>query len=214
MEEGRRVIYSQGANLRKNIYYIFSIFLICAFAGWVFETSIVAIARHTLSERGYLFVLEPLPRYFPFLWKVPPLRRLPLIIGLPLIEIYGFGGLITILGFRRFSEHPIFLFLAGAIILTGFELLGSYFCTEVLHRSLWDYSKEPLNFQGRISLASALCWGAGSVLSVKVLAPLVGRLYRSVMSRRAWRLAEWALMAGALLCALSKYWWFADILDR
>lgn len=173
----------------------------------------MAIINHRFTERGYLFVLQPLPYYFPSLQNVPLLRKLPLVLGLPLIEVYGFGGIIAILGFRKLSEHPVGLFFTGMAVLTLFELLGSYFCTGVLHKSYWDYSGRFLNFQGRICLMSALAWGTGSLLAVKGLRPVLGKLYRNIRHRRRFRVIVSVLMAGALLCALCKYWWFADILS-
>lgn len=141
-----------------DIYYILFIFLFCSIIGWVFETVSVAISTHKMTERGYLFVLDPLPHYFPSLADVPLLKNVPLILGLPMIEIYGFGAVVSIFGFRKLANHPVWLFLTGMAVLTLFELLGSYFCTGVLHKTYWDYSGQFLNFQGRICLMSSLAW--------------------------------------------------------
>ena len=198
---------------RLDLYYILFIFLFCSFIGWAFETVSVAISSHQLTERGYLFVLEPLPHYFPFLSDVPLLKNMPLILGLPMIEIYGFGAVLSILGFRRLTDHPVWLFLTGMAVLTLFELLGSYFCTGVLHKTYWDYSGQFLNFQGRICLMSSLAWGTGALLAVKCLSPLTSRLYQKTTRRRFFRIITAVLMIGAVICALCKYWWFADILS-
>ena len=196
-----------------DLYYILFIFLFCSIIGWIFETVGVAVSSHKFTERGYLFVLKPLPHYFPFLAGVPWLQNIPLVLGLPMIEIYGFGAVISILGFRKLESHPVWLFLAGMTVLTLFELLGSYFCTGVLHKTYWDYSGHFLNFQGRICLMSSLAWGTGALAAVKLLSPLTSRLYQSTRRRRRFRVIVVLLTVGAVICALCKYWWFADILS-
>lgn len=196
-----------------DVYYILFVFLACSFIGWIFETVGVAVSSHKFTERGYLFMLEPLPHYFPFLARVPLLQNMPLILGLPMIEIYGFGAILSIIGFRGLRGHPVWLFITGMAVLTLFELLGSYFCTGVLHKTYWDYSGQFLNFQGRICLMSSLAWGTGALLAVKCLSPLTSRLYQKTKHRRRFRVITVLLTTGAVICALCKYWWFADILS-
>lgn len=195
-----------------DIFKIFSVFLFCAFVGWVFETTVVWVKTGVFPARGYWFVFNPLPRYFPFLANVPILRKIPLMLGMPIIEMYGFGGMIMIFGFQKLAHRPVVLFFTGMGVLTLFELLGSYFCTEVLHKTFWDYSDRLINFQGRICLSSAIAWGALSVLAVKVLAPWVNKLYLHTHKRRHFKVVVSILVAGAIICALCKYWWFANIL--
>lgn len=199
---------------KERVFEVLFVFLICAFIGWIIETTGVAISQHAFKGRGYLFDLGLLTRFFPALETVPILRKMPLLIGLPLIEMYGFGGVYTIFVLGRLKHRPIWLFLTGMVTLTLFELLTSYFCSYVLHRNFWDYSKNFINFQGRICLSSALAWGAGSVLSVKVLSPLLRRLYVYLLPKQNFLRMAWFLIVITLLCAMAKYWWFPDILAR
>lgn len=206
--------YRKGLAPRFDIYKVFTIFLVCSFIGWVFEAAGVGISKHIFTTRGYLFVLKPLPDYFPALQNIPVLNNLPLILGLPLIEIYGFGGILAIVGFHKLYNRPVLLFFTGMVVLTLFELLGSYFCSYVLHKTFWDYSGRFLNFQGRICLMSALAWGIGSVAAVKWMSPAIDRLYKKVRPRRFFKGIVITLMLGALFCALCKYWWFKDVLGQ
>lgn len=198
--------------IKTNIFYVFFIFLVFSLIGWIFETTAAAISQHKFIQKGYLFILEPLSYYFPSLDQVSFLENIPLIVGLPLIEIYGFGALISIFAFGKLRNRPVLLFLSGMVVLTAFELLGSYFCSYVLHKRFWDYSENFLNFQGRICLMSSLAWGVASLLIVKVLVPLINKAYIKIEHRRVLRIVVCILIILSALCALSKYWWFADVL--
>lgn len=204
---------TETAESKPGIFYVLFVFLLCSFVGWVFETAEMSIIDHQFVGRGYLFVLQPLPHYFPALENVVLLQQLPLILGLPLIEVYGFGGVIAIFGMRGLAKRPVCLFLTGMVVLTAFELLGSYFCSLVLHKRFWDYSGRFLNFQGRICLMSALAWGVGALLAVRGLAPVSAGIYTNIKRRKRFRVLICLLAFGAVLCALCKYWWFADLLS-
>ena len=69
-----------------------------------------------------------------------------------------------------------------------------------------------MNFEGRISLLSALAWGLGALLAVKLFKPIIDKLYVKLYFRRWFKVLEWILIIGCVICALSKYWWFSDIL--
>lgn len=191
---------------RLDIYKIFSAFLICAFLGWIFETLAVWIESGTLTDRGYLFVLHPLSHYFPMLERVPIISQIPLILGLPIIEIYGFGGVLMLGMFYRKKKHPLEIFAYGFVLMTLFELLASYFCSYVLHHNYWDYSKDFMNFQGRICLRSSIAWGILSVFSIKVLAPFVNRIYLHEKQKRNFKLIVSLLILYAVGSAIVKYW--------
>lgn len=171
------------------------------------------VGGHKFSTKGYLFVLNPLPHYFPFVQSVPVLRSIPLILGLPLIEMYGFGSLMIIYGFRKLKAHPIALFFVGATVLTFFELLTSYFCSLVLHKTFWDYSGKFLNFQGRICFSAAVFWGIGSVVTLKFTFPLVNKVYDKLCSKKYFKSILIFLVIIAVVCALAKYWWFPNLLS-
>ena len=64
--------------------------------------------------------------------------------------------------------------------MTIFELIGSYWCQYVLHKTYWNYSNEFMNFQGRISLRSSITWGFLTLFVVKYITPKINNFYNNV----------------------------------
>ena len=190
---------------RLDIYKICSYFLICAFIGWIWETIAVWVMTGKITDRGFLFIMKPLGYYFPFLQRMAGLAAAPLIWGLPVIVIYGLGGMAVCSLFKRWSRHSIELFFIGMTSLTLLELLSSYLCGWMLHRQYWDYSAQFLNFQGRICLSSALAWGVLCVVGVKLFAPRIDRLYMHIKTRRNFKAIVVLLVVYVAICALVKY---------
>ncbi len=190
---------------KKNIYNIFSYFFICAFVGWVFETTVVLIQSGHITERGLLFINHNPGYYFPLINSIPVISNLPIIWGLPIIGIYGIGGCILVFTFGKLDKHPIILFFVGMIFMTIFELVSSYFCEEVLHKKYWDYTADFLNFQGRICLRSSLAWGVLSVLTIKLLKPKLELIYAKERRIRNYKILIIIVMAYTVICMLIKF---------
>lgn len=196
---------SEMSSKKLDILRIFFYFLICAFIGWVFETVAVFIETGKLTDRGFLFIMNKISDYLPFLSKVPLLHKMRFVWGLPIIEIYGFGGVIIIGFFKKLENHPFKLFIIGMICLSFLELLGSYFCTNVLHHSYWNYTADFLNFQGRICLRSAISWGILSITTIKWIKPQLDHLYLQFEKAKKSKIIIVALMIYTLICGLVKY---------
>lgn len=190
---------------KVDIYRIMTFFLVCGFLGWIFETTAVFIETGELTDRGYLFIGKSLSSYFPFLAGITLFRKLKLLWGVPIIEIYGLGGLIIYILLDRFKWSNIEIFFYGMISMTLFELLGSYYCTIILHRTLWDYSNDFLNFQGRICLRSALAWGFLCLLMKKIIIPFFENLYRKKSVERKFRVVVTFLTIYTIICGVLKY---------
>lgn len=186
-------------------YQVFTYFLILAFAGWIFETLAVLVGTGQLTDRGLLFISKDMAQKIPLLHRVPVLGGLPFIWGLPIIPIYGFGGLILVFGFKKLHHRPLLLFFVGMVSMTLFELLGSYFCTYVIHKQYWDYSRDFLNFQGRICLRSSIAWGVLSLVASRLLAPELLALYQRVRRHIHYRIVLLVLFFYFLFCAFAKY---------
>ena len=214
MHKGRDGLINNHSNDRIfninhiDLYKLFTYFFVCAFVGWIFETSLMYYDSHHFADRGLLFVEKDFSNYFNFLNQVPYIRKIPFIWGLPIIEIYGFGGLVIVLGIGKVRHGYVALFFIGAIVLTLVELLGSYFCDYVLHQSCWDYSTAFLNFQGRICLRSFLAWGVLSILAIKYLKPYLEYLYRKETRVRHYKRLAIILMVYTLICILFKIFVF------
>ena len=130
-----------GYSLLEYIY----IFFFFAIAGWIWECSLYLIRDHVLVNRG--------TKYGPW------------------VPIYGYGGILVILLLWRFRKSILRVFLYGSIISTAFEYLTSVVLEYGLGVVYWDYSDEPFNVNGRITLVSSLAFGVFSLLGMFVLAP-------------------------------------------
>ena len=88
----------------------------------------------------------------------------------PIIPIYGVGCVIG-LAFGNIIEDYTMLqvFLAGFFASAILEFPTSYIMEKVFHERWWDYSKAPLNIQGRVSLLSSLGFGIAAVIIVYVV---------------------------------------------
>ena len=190
---------------KVDIYRAMTFFLVCGFLGWIFETIAVFIETGELTDRGYLFIGKSLASYFPFFTKIPLFGNLRVLWGLPIIEIYGLGGLIIYILLAKFKWTNIEVFLYGMVSMTLFELLGSYYCTSILHRTLWNYSNDFLNFQGRICLRSALAWGMLCLLMKKAIIPFFENLYRKKSVERKFRVVVTLLIIYTIICGAVKY---------
>lgn len=190
---------------KTDYYSFFTNFLICAFFGWVFETVCVYILSGQLTERGLLFISGPIGSYIPGLNGIPGIGNLHLVWGLPIIVIYGLSGSLISLTYRKISPNPFIQYLLGIVLITLFELFSSYFCEFVLHRTYWDYSAEPLNFQGRICVRASIAWGLISVFTARWIIPYSYLIYRKGRKLKHIRLLMNALLAYMLVCIYVKY---------
>lgn len=192
--------YLSGYN--KNIYNIFSYFILCGFVGWIFETIVVFIRTGNMTERGLFFVNETLGVYIPFIKNIPIIRSIPLIWGLPIIPIYGIGGCIIVLTFGKIKNHSVLLFFIGMICMTIFEYFSGYFCELLLNEKYWDYSSDLINLHGRICLRSSLAWGVLSVLAVKFLKPKLEKIYTKEKKVKNYKFRLRILMVYTAFCVI------------
>lgn len=91
------------------------------------------------------------------------------ILYLPFNPLYGLGGVAVTLLLGRFFSNPVLIFLIGLVVCTILEYIASIVMEKVFKSVFWDYSKEFLNFQGRICLKYAIIWGVLSLFLIYVL---------------------------------------------
>ncbi len=188
-----------------DIYKVCTCFLVCGFLGWANKTSVVLLLTGQYSGRGYLYIGQPLSYYFPSFEGIPIVRSLPLVWGLPFIEMYGFGGTLMVYAFRRYNHHPVKLFFLGMLVMGLFEFIGGWFCQNVLHQVYWDYTNEGFNLFGYVSLRSVITWGLLSVVAVKVFAPMIDKVYAGVKKIRLYKTIVAVLVVYAAFFAIIKY---------
>ena len=139
-----------GYSLLEYIY----IFFFFAIAGWIWECTLYLVRDHVLVNRG--------TKYGPW------------------VPIYGYGGILVILLLYRFRHSKVRVFLYGIIISTTFEYLTSVVLEYGLNVVYWDYSDEPFNLCGRISLVSSLAFGVFSLLGTYLFAPAAAGIARKI----------------------------------
>lgn len=142
-----------------NTWFIY--FLIYSMIGWIYEVLVCIIEfRIGFVNRG-------------FLWG-------------PYLPVYGFGGLLIILSMRglkkkkvmigKISVTPILCFVGIVVLTTAVELLTSYLMEIAIGQWLWDYTEEPVHFQGRIALTTSLRFGVIGICGLYGIQPLLEKI--------------------------------------
>ena len=130
----------------KNIIIFFFIY---AFIGWVIEVFFVYYKVGVLENRGFLFG--------------------------PICPIYGYGFLMLILTLKPYAKNIFKLFFASIILFSAFEYIVGFGLEAFFKMSLWNYSGDLFNLNGRISLYISIIWGLAALLIVYFLHPFIKR---------------------------------------
>lgn len=122
-------------------------FFIYSILGWLLETIFCIVTLGVFNKRGFLYG--------------------------PICPIYGFGAIILILCLKNIKTNTIGKFFIGMIAFTIFEYIVSLLLETLFGLRWWDYTNEPLNFQGRVSLSFSIAWGIIGVIFVEKIHPFV-----------------------------------------
>ena len=126
-------------------FYLFLLFLIYSFIGWIIDICDILYKYKKLVNRGFL-------------------------IG-PICPIYGVGVLLMIFLLSGFVETPLALFILAIFIFMTLEYLTSYFMEKLFNARWWDYSDRKFNLNGRICLETTIPFGLGGMLVMYVVNP-------------------------------------------
>ena len=118
-------------------------FFIYSFIGWIWESCYVSARKRQWVNRGFLHG--------------------------PMLPIYGSGALVILISTIGVRENPWLIFLFGMLAATVLEYITGAAMEKLFHVRSWDYSRQKLNLNGYICASSSLCWGAFSVLLVRVI---------------------------------------------
>ncbi|MCM1049236.1 MAG: putative ABC transporter permease [Clostridiales bacterium] len=132
-----------------HITTIFIWFILYSILGWIWETIFCSLKGLKWDNRGML-------------------------IG-PYCPIYGVGAVLDILVCGRF-ESAVTVFLVCVIGSAVLEYATSYSTERIFHAVWWDYSKMPLNLNGRICLPCSLGFGVAGIVVLYVLQPWIAKL--------------------------------------
>lgn len=122
-------------------------FFAYSLVGWIWESCYVSIKQKHWINSGFL-------------------------IG-PIIPVYGFSITAVIAIVQPFEQSLGWLYITGVVVVTIIEYFTSLGMEKLFHARWWDYSKIPLNLNGRVALPISLFWGIGVVFVVKFIHPLV-----------------------------------------
>ena len=133
--------------MNTNLAYLFLVFIIYSFIGYICEIICSSFVQRKLVNRGFL-------------------------CG-PYCPIYGVGSLFILFTLLRFKNDPVIVFILGAIITSALEYLTSFILEKIFHNKWWDYSNYVGNINGRICLQNTLLFGLGSIAIVYVAQPFI-----------------------------------------
>lgn len=127
-----------------DLAFLWLLFMIFSFCGWCCESIVCSISAKRFINRGFL--------------------------NGPYCPIYGCGSLaaIELLGGIR---NPIALFALGGLLTCCIEYVTSWAMERLYHASWWDYSKRPLNINGRVWIGGFVEFGSGILVVVYLAWP-------------------------------------------
>ncbi len=140
---------------RNYLYFLY--FFTFAVIGWLLETCFSFYELGHFTKRGFLFG--------------------------PLCPIYGWGALILIIFFGSYKKHNFKLFIYAALIFSVFEYLVSYGMEAMFGLKWWDYSKDFLNLNGRISIFYSFAWGIIAILFINFVYPFFKKKINKLLSK-------------------------------
>ena len=143
MNSTKLVETNQLTEKQKMILYFF----VYAFFGWILETLFCLVTLRVFNKRGFLYG--------------------------PLCPIYGFGAILLIQCLKCVKTNKIGKFFISLIAFTAFEYVVSVVLESLFGLRWWDYTNEPFNFQGRISLPYSIAWGILGTLFVEKIHPFI-----------------------------------------
>lgn len=140
-------------------FYVLLFFLL-SFAGWVWEIGVYFVTEQVLVNCG--------------------------VYRGPYLPIYGTGGLLLWFSLQKLHQRPGWTFLFSMVICTLFEYVSSIFLEWTWGVRWWDYSGYFLNFQGRVCLLGAVCFGLFGMAQNCFLLPLYMRFYHRLSVTKRW----------------------------
>lgn len=157
MEKENVVKMVQLSEKQKQLLYFFTYSLL----GWLLETVYCILTLGVFNKRGFLYG--------------------------PVCPIYGFGAILLIECLKKIKTNSFGKFFISMIAFTMFEYVVSVVLESLFGLRWWDYTGEPFNFQGRISLAFSIAWGIIGVIFVEKIHPFVQKILEKYIIRIPYR---------------------------
>lgn len=129
------------------ISYVFCLFILYSFIGYLAEVIYCSYAQKKLVNRGFLFG--------------------------PICPIYGLGSILAIYCLSNLKDNPVIVFILGVFITSTLEYYTSYIFEKIFNNKWWDYSYRPDNINGRICIGNSIYFGLGILVVLYLLNPSV-----------------------------------------
>ena len=129
--------------------YLFLIFVIYSFIGYVIEMVYMGIDCKKITNRGFL-------------------------CG-PVLPIYGIGAIFMIYALTKYKNDILVVFVLSAVICSIIEYITSFILEKVFHNMWWDYYDYKFNINGRVCLLNSILFGIGGVLIVCYVHPFIDK---------------------------------------
>lgn len=166
------------SNKRGYLCYLFIIFLVGSFAGWIYEETFYWITEGMLRNRGILYG--------------------------PWLPIYGVGAL-GIYVLKPMKRHPVILF-ALCVLLSGVvEYIIGYIGIHVFDLRLWDYRGLFLNIDGIICFRSVVSFGVMGLIFLYLLEPVMEITVKKRKSNTVFAVCAFLLLLFVVDCVLSAF---------
>jgi uncharacterized membrane protein len=128
--------------------------------GWIYESIFCTIKNKKWANRGFLYG--------------------------PLCPIYGVGAVVITAIAESVSERSADGYAWWQVFLVSFfgsivlEYVTSWALEKLFHAYWWDYSRMPLNINGRVCFPCSVGFGGAGLLVVYVIAPFTQRMTSSI----------------------------------
>lgn len=137
-----------------SLYQLFLMFCFWSFIGWCIEVIDMTYETGEYQNRGFL--------------------------NMPICPIEGLGVIMVTVLFRSISNTIVPLFFACMILCTSFELFVGWGMEKLFHARWWDYSNMKFNYKGYICLRNSIFFGAGCVVVIRYIQPMVEKAIDSI----------------------------------
>ena len=149
-KETTEISYSKKTTVDR-LCYLFLIFMLGCFVGWIYEEIFYWFTEGMLRNRGVLYG--------------------------PCLPIYGIGAL-GIYALKPLKRNPLLLFLLCITVTGAVEYIIGFASIHLFGLKLWDYSGLFLNIGGIVCFRSVVSFGVLGLVFHYALEPIGERLYR------------------------------------
>ena len=142
--------------LNFNYYNLIYFFAFYSFAGWCVEVLYYFKNEHKFVNRGFLYG--------------------------PFCPIYGCGAVSLVVFLDNYKNNVFVLFFLAVLLTSILEYFTGFILEKTFKTKWWDYTDDPFNIHGRVCLLYSLMWGAGEVIIIRIVHPILNDIVMSIPS--------------------------------